>query len=241
MSYLSRLSDALDSGGLREPGVLVVEDDRELARVYSIWLDEAGFDVDVAHDGEEALNKVDEDLDVILLDRRMPAFSGGEVAEVLRSDDIQDITARRFRDGAPYADVSEESWNMDFSLDVARALEPDVVRNLQREDIDLQICMLTAVKPSLDVLDLEFDHYVVKDVERGELVETVSALARLSKVDEIQRRYQRLRLKQKVLEEQFREKQLVHDERYKQLLEIMDEIEMRAGGRVADVKQVPFP
>lgn len=242
MSYLSRLSSALESVGLRDPGVLVVEDDREVADVYSVWLEDAGFDVDVAHAGVEALKKVGEDVDVLLLDRKMAGgLSGDQVAEVLRSDDLQEITARRFDGEMPYVGVTAESWEMDFSFDTAKKLTPEMVRNLQRDDVDLQICMVTAVKPDIDVLDIDFDHYIVKDVDRSELEETVEALAKLSQLDDVQRRYQRLRLKRKVVEDKFSEERLVHDDRYKKLLEVMEEIEMHAGRRVESIKEVPLP
>ncbi|MFC6988591.1 response regulator [Haloplanus sp. GCM10025708] len=63
-----------------EPTVLVVEDEQPLADLYSFWLEEAAT-VRTAYDGEEALDRVDEDVDVVLLDRRMPGLSGDEVLD----------------------------------------------------------------------------------------------------------------------------------------------------------------
>ncbi|MFB6122820.1 MAG: HalX domain-containing protein [Haloferacaceae archaeon] len=62
------------------PTVLVVEDEQPLADLYSFWLAETAT-VRTAYDGEEALGRVDEDVDVVLLDRRMPGLSGDEVLE----------------------------------------------------------------------------------------------------------------------------------------------------------------
>ncbi|MFA1610753.1 bacterio-opsin activator domain-containing protein [Halobellus rubicundus] len=60
------------------PVVLVVDDDKDLADTCEYWLRD-DFDVRLAYGGEEALEAVDEAVDVVLLDRRMPDLSGDEV------------------------------------------------------------------------------------------------------------------------------------------------------------------
>jgi DNA-binding response OmpR family regulator len=65
------------------PTVLVVEDERDLADLYTAWLDES-YHVRTANDGREALEKLDEDVSVVLLDRRMHDLSGEEVLEAIR-------------------------------------------------------------------------------------------------------------------------------------------------------------
>jgi DNA-binding response OmpR family regulator len=67
--------------------VLVVEDDRVLAQLAGVWLREAGFEVDVAHDGQAGLNTAAAHRpDVILLDLRMPRLDGFEVMRELQQD-----------------------------------------------------------------------------------------------------------------------------------------------------------
>ncbi|AZH24992.1 response regulator [Haloplanus aerogenes] len=68
------------------PHVLVVEDETELAELFAEWLSEE-YDVDVATNGEEALELVDDDTDIVLLDRLMPGLSGDEVLERIRERD----------------------------------------------------------------------------------------------------------------------------------------------------------
>lgn len=65
------------------PTILVVEDERDIADLFATWLDEE-YGCRVAYDGETALDLVDEDVDAILLDRRMPGLSGDEVLEAIR-------------------------------------------------------------------------------------------------------------------------------------------------------------
>jgi DNA-binding response OmpR family regulator len=64
-----------------------VDDESELAELYAHRLGEA-YDVLVATSGEEALEAATDDIDVALLDRRMPSMSGDEVLDALRGRDI---------------------------------------------------------------------------------------------------------------------------------------------------------
>lgn len=68
------------------PTVLIVDDEADLADLYAEWLDDE-YAVRTAYDGNEALAKYDEAVDVILLDRRMPDLSGDEVLERIREQD----------------------------------------------------------------------------------------------------------------------------------------------------------
>ena len=66
------------------PHVLIVEDEPDLAELYATWL--AGHArTETAHDGTTALEAVDEDVDVVLLDRRIPEVPGDEVLETIRT------------------------------------------------------------------------------------------------------------------------------------------------------------
>lgn len=67
----------------RRPEVLVVDDERHLADLHATWLAER-YAVRAAYDGDEAIDALDDSIDVILLDRRMPGLSGDEVLEVVR-------------------------------------------------------------------------------------------------------------------------------------------------------------
>ncbi|GCF14829.1 DNA-binding protein [Haloarcula mannanilytica] len=62
--------------------VLVVDDEQDIADLYSTWLVTA-HDVRTAHSGTEALQLVDESVDVVFLDRQMPDMSGDEVLDTI--------------------------------------------------------------------------------------------------------------------------------------------------------------
>jgi DNA-binding response OmpR family regulator len=69
--------------------VLVVDDDRKLAGMVRRELEEQGYAVDVAHDGEEGLGFADAGVyDLILLDVVMPGLDGVTVCRRLRERKI---------------------------------------------------------------------------------------------------------------------------------------------------------
>jgi DNA-binding response OmpR family regulator len=63
--------------------ILVVDDETDIADLYTTWL-EMEHTVRTAYGGEQALEKVDEEVDIVFLDRQMPDYSGDEVLEKVR-------------------------------------------------------------------------------------------------------------------------------------------------------------
>jgi CheY-like chemotaxis protein len=68
--------------------VLLVEDNADVRRLYAIGLNQRGFEVKLASNGAEAVDRVaSERPDYILLDWMMPLMDGGEVVEKLNGED----------------------------------------------------------------------------------------------------------------------------------------------------------
>ncbi|EKD48355.1 MAG: phosphate regulon transcriptional regulatory protein PhoB [uncultured bacterium] len=67
--------------------ILVAEDDEFLIKAYKAKLEQEGFEILLATDGEEAVSLVNsENPSVILLDVMMPKISGFEVLETVRKN-----------------------------------------------------------------------------------------------------------------------------------------------------------
>jgi DNA-binding response OmpR family regulator len=65
--------------------VLVVEDERELADLFADWL-ATSYDVRTAYTADGALAELDDAIDVVLLDRRLPERSGDDVLDEIRTE-----------------------------------------------------------------------------------------------------------------------------------------------------------
>ncbi len=69
--------------------ILVVEDDKNAAKLMDIILTNAGYNVKLSNNGKKALEVLDNDyIDLILLDVMMPEINGYELTETIRSNGI---------------------------------------------------------------------------------------------------------------------------------------------------------
>ena len=83
-------TNALDAPGMDMTDgqtILVVDDERDIADLYTTWL-EMDHEVRTAYGGEDALDAVDADVDIVFLDRQMPDYSGDEVLERIRDQGL---------------------------------------------------------------------------------------------------------------------------------------------------------
>jgi DNA-binding response OmpR family regulator len=151
--------------------VLVVEDEAPLVDIYARWL-EADYDVRTAQNGEVALERMDETVDVVLLDRLMPGMSGDEVLEVVEE----------------------------------RGLSP-------------RVAMVTAVEPDFDIIQMGFDDYLTKPIDREELLGTVEGLLSRESFADLEREYYALVEKQAALRSAKTEEELERNEEYAELRE----------------------
>lgn len=157
-----------------KPTVLVVEDEVDLSDLYASWLG-GQYDVRVANTAEEALDTLDEDVEVVLLDRRLPDMSGDEFLDAIRE-----------------------------------------------QRYVCQVAMVSAVDPDWDILEMRFDAYVVKPVERDELLALVSRLLARRLYNEEVRNFFALASKRATLEATKEPSELESSERYG---ELADELE----------------
>lgn len=68
--------------------ILIVEDDRYISKMYQLKLSLEGYDVQVAENGREGVDKVKEFMpNIILLDILMPELDGFEVLKIVKGDD----------------------------------------------------------------------------------------------------------------------------------------------------------
>ena len=79
-------NDRVDLNGQRRAGVLVVDDEETIAEVVARYLQRAGYDTSVAHDGEQALAAAERERpELVVLDLMLPQIGGLEVMRRLRT------------------------------------------------------------------------------------------------------------------------------------------------------------
>ena len=67
--------------------ILIVEDEPDAVELLELHLKNAGYDVTVAEDGDEALRKIHKSIpDLVILDLMIPEINGLEVCKVIRKD-----------------------------------------------------------------------------------------------------------------------------------------------------------
>lgn len=69
--------------------ILLVEDDKNAAKLMQIILTKAGYSVSVVNNGKNALNRIDNEyIDLIVLDIMMPEMNGFEFANTIRNNGL---------------------------------------------------------------------------------------------------------------------------------------------------------
>lgn len=134
--------------------VLVVDDETAVADAYTAQL-QREYDVRTAYGGEEALDAVDDTVDVVLLDRRMPMKSGDEVLDEIRA-----------------------------------------------RGVDCRVIMVTAVDPGFDIVEMPFEDYLQKPVDREDLHGAIQDQLAASEYDEQVDEYLELNTKMGLLEQE---------------------------------------
>lgn len=116
---------------LGDATVLVVDDEPEVAALYAEFLSEAET-VLTATSGEEALSMIDDTVDVVLLDRRMPEMSGDTVLDRIRERDIDCAIVM-----VTAIDPGEDIATMEFNEYVTKPVFHDELRSAVERILEL--------------------------------------------------------------------------------------------------------
>ncbi|MGX7046354.1 response regulator transcription factor [Pseudolactococcus plantarum] len=121
--------------------ILIIEDEKQLARFVSLELEHEGYSVQVRHDGRSGLEAaVSQDWDMILLDLMLPELDGFEVARRLRNEKQTPITMMTARDST-MDKVAGLDIGADDYITKPFAIEELLARlraNFRRQDREIQ-------------------------------------------------------------------------------------------------------
>jgi two-component system cell cycle response regulator DivK len=107
--------------------VLLVEDDRDGRRMYAEWLTEAGFRVDQAHNGLQALERAfDSRPDVVVTDLNIPGIDGFELTRRLKHDGrTRDVPVLAVTGYAAFASDPERARRAGCDAVLSKPCSPD--------------------------------------------------------------------------------------------------------------------
>jgi len=159
-------------------------------------------------------------------------MTGSEAPVVLVVDDDPDVADS-------YAAIASEQYDvrtaysgeqalskLDAAVDVVLLdrrmpdlLGEDILTAIRDRGIDCRVAMLTAVDPDVDIIDMEFDDYVVKPVTGAEILDTVDRLLRVAEYERVLREYYRLTRKYVALTSTNARSELAEDPEFRELVE----------------------
>jgi DNA-binding response OmpR family regulator len=150
----------LSSNTVSDPVVLIVDDEDSVADTYALRL-QSRYETRTAYGGEEALETVDESVDAVLLDRRMPDIHGDDVLDEIRN---RGLTCK---------------------VIMATAVDPDL--NILEMDFDDYLCKPIFQETLIETLE---KHLEDSDEENAELDEFFAIVSKLSVLEDEKTRAQ---------------------------------------------------
>ncbi|SDJ36028.1 HalX domain-containing protein [Halovenus aranensis] len=67
------------------PVILAIDDEKRVVQAFDLWLDD--YEVLTETSGQDGLDRIDNSVDVVLLDRHMPGLSGEAVLDRIRAEE----------------------------------------------------------------------------------------------------------------------------------------------------------
>lgn len=153
-SVMEELADwsERNRGDSQPPTVVIVDDDPRLTSMYANWLAEE-YRVTRAHTGAEALTILDDDVDLVLLDRRMPGMSGSKTLERIRESSV-DVRVVMLTAVDPDFDVVEMNFDEYLSKPVLESELKDAVADvLSRKAYDETVLEYLSLVARRSILD----------------------------------------------------------------------------------------
>lgn len=156
--------------------ILIVDDEPGLADGHAARLQE--HDVRTAYDGREALDALDDEIDIVFLDRRMPGLSGDEVLETARQRGF-DCRIVMLTGVEPSVDIVSMGFDEYLRKPVDRdELRETVQRMLERSAYDAKLQEYFSLSAKRATLETESDDDVEGTPEYEELCRRLETVER---------------------------------------------------------------
>lgn len=134
------------------PSVLVVDDDPRLARMHAEWL-ATDYDVQTVFNGKQAITELSDEVDLVLLDRRMPGLSGDELLAKIRDAglDCRVVLLTAVEPDVDIADMAFDAYIVKPGVEsTVKSVVADVLERDDETDAVVEYYSLSARRALLD-------------------------------------------------------------------------------------------
>ncbi|WZL72027.1 response regulator [Clostridiaceae bacterium 35-E11] len=147
--------------------ILIVDDEKNIRMTLSHCLKEQNFDIEIAINGDEALNRIKEDnFDLVMLDIKMPGLTGMEVLERIRQDgnkiDVIMMTA--------YGTIEKavEAMKLGAIDFISKPFTPEEIRRIVNDVLERQNLTEAELDSYKDILEFSKKCILSKDYSKAE-------------------------------------------------------------------------
>jgi DNA-binding response OmpR family regulator len=112
-----------------------------------------------------------------------------------------------------------------------------VLEEIESRQLDCRVVMVTAVDPDFDIIDMGFDEYLVKPIEREELNDVVAEMLERARFDDGFRRFLALVSKKATLEDEKSSAELEASEEYEKIESRLTERREQVGVDLSDLEE----
>jgi DNA-binding response OmpR family regulator len=115
--------------------VLIIDDDKSVLRTFSKILQKAGYVIDTAETGKDAMEKVSKrSFDVVLVDFRLPDMDGTDLLEKIRNKVINAV--KLMITGLPSVDLGTKALDIGVDAYIAKPVKPNELLELIRAKLN---------------------------------------------------------------------------------------------------------
>ncbi|MFC7059581.1 response regulator [Halovenus salina] len=146
------------------PVILAIDDEPRVVQAFDLWLDDS-YDVLTETSGEDGLERMDNSVDVVLLDRHMPGLSGEEVLDRIRASEyhckVALVTAVD-----PDFDIADMPFDDYVSKPIDQVELREVVEKLvSLEQFDTRLTEFYSISRKIATLEAEKPHQRLDESE----------------------------------------------------------------------------
>ncbi len=120
---------------MKKPYALIIEDDIALAEIFTLVLQEAGYDTETVYDGAQAIGRLAAVTpDLVTLDLNLPHLSGKDILRNIRADDrLAQTTVMLVTANTVLADMLQEESDLVLLKPVSPTQLRDLAKRLRPE------------------------------------------------------------------------------------------------------------